>query len=276
MRTHYWSHSKLANWLRKTGGAPEMPKAATSEEWIDYHKAASEHSPFLYWLADDALIGLQDFVYWPKDKLDSFSYWVYNRFIGKEWMIDTGLDRNIWHETDDKILHGMFSELTKYVEVQLAARNWEYQDKNKDFREKFPYFIRKMIPYNSWMAGVDHLIWETKLINDESMGYEKDHELYGELTFQAEKGLIVLELYVWWKYIRPMREDPMDASGYTEYFESIKKDNRDFLDFDCKSEDEKEWRDSCSNMCYAIEERYEEEDTEMLKKLIDIRRSLWT
>jgi hypothetical protein len=295
MRVSYWSCSKFSNWLKKLGGIDPKPLAADAKGWKEYHKKAKEKNKFLYWLSEDGLDLLQDIVYWPKDKLDNFAYWFNLRFISPSHIINTRLSKGSWHETEEKMLHGMFELLVDFVEIEKASLNMWCDNSKKPWYVKYlPYFIHKFIPIRSQQLGVDYLLWETKLLKDDNwFGYtwleekegkdvvdekRKNNPEYMKPTHQAEAALEILDLYVWWKFIRPMRKDPMDESGYTEYYNSKYKNGKNSIIDMIEDNDEKideEWK-KCQDKMIEIEESYIKEDDEMLERLIKIRRYLWT
>ena len=75
--SNYWSNSKLAGWIRGT----EKPYALTSDGWDDWRKTAQAAHRFRYWVAEEALDWLQDFVTWPVRKLYDIKYYVNNRWV---------------------------------------------------------------------------------------------------------------------------------------------------------------------------------------------------
>ena len=64
MRNHYWSSSKFADWLRGTAS----PTAETSKGWREWTARAKQAHPVRYWLADDGLNYLQNFIFYIPDK----------------------------------------------------------------------------------------------------------------------------------------------------------------------------------------------------------------
>ena len=284
-RSNYWGNSKLAKKLREWLNLPVPPVAATAEEWRDFNKSIKGNK--LYWLTDDFLDKAQDVFMWPIDTLDSFSYWIYNRFIQPTHICKTDLEPGQWHESDEKIMHAMFTELVDFVECQKAWMNWDDESCRPWWWKRYPYFIRKLIPYRSQHHGVRHLLWEISLKQDDEwfgiyddMPEDKKNELrksdnYGTLTPQAITALKILTLYVWWKFIRPMRSDPMDGSGYSEYFERRRSELKDDGVWGLLADDDKEWK-QYSDAMHKIEEAYDREDTECMIELIKVRRNLWT
>ncbi len=88
----------------------------------------------------------------------------------------------------------------------------------------------------------------------------------------------ILFLYKWWTIKRPTRkvvniDHPKLVSipiteGLSKGMSKMKFEFRD-------AEHEKQWHISCGEK-YEIEKTWWDEDTEMLKRLIDVRGSLWT
>jgi hypothetical protein len=125
-------------------------------------------------------------------------------------------------------------------------------------------------------AGVEYLVWASGLKQDGNWGVDKDSKHFGEPTHQAITAKELLELYKWWKYARPQRPDPMDASGWTAYCELRRKNGNDFLDFEDKSPEEAEMSRAALDKSTEIETAYNTEDEEMMIRLIKIRQGLWT
>jgi hypothetical protein len=83
-------------------------------------------------------------------------------------------------------------------------------------------------------------------------GITKQDKHYNEPTAQAIAAQKTLELYNWWKNIRPNRPEAHDLF-------SEEKDGKNYY-----------------KKIGKIEDHYEKEDTKMLIELIKIRGSLWT
>jgi len=284
-RINYCWNSKFADWLRRVGGVPSQPKAATLEEWKEYRTAARMKNRFVYWLSDDGLDTLQDIIMFPSDVLNESITYISNRFIDKTHLINTGLEKGRFHETEDKILHGVMQEVVDFVEIQCASMQL-WTDKNKNYKRTnwLPKFVSRLIPFRSQQLGVDHLLWEITLRKDDSwFGYnywtdseeelkrreeeKKNNSEYMKPTPQAATAMRLLDVYVWWKFIRPMRLDPMDQSGLM-----------DMLDKDVSIRelgDNEDYREK-SKLCDELEKMQEDEDTFYLKEVIEIRKGLWT
>ena len=59
--TRYWSCTPFADFIRGT----KKLSAGTAEEWDDWTTTAQMKHNFRYWLAEEALGHVQDFVTWP-------------------------------------------------------------------------------------------------------------------------------------------------------------------------------------------------------------------
>jgi len=293
-RVQYWSCTKFSDKIRALGGIQPKLNAGTSKEWNDWTKAAKVKSKFFFWLADDGLDFLQDLVNWPRDKIDQFAYWINKRFIRPSHLIRTGLEKGVWHETEEKILHGMFEELIDFVECQKASMNlWCDSKKRPWYRKYLPYWFNQIfLPVRSQQLGIDYLLWEINLKkDDEWFGYtwreetegkdvidkeRQENSEYMKPTPQGAASLEILELYVWWKFIRPMRQDPMDESGYTDYFERNRSEDDSIWEtLEKDGKDKEEWK-KYSDKCHELEEAQFKEDEEMMVRLIKVRRALWT
>jgi hypothetical protein len=78
-------------------------------------------------------------------------------------------------------------------------------------------------------------------------------------------------LYTWWKDVRPNRPDPAKVSGWDKVC-----DKWDILSDKDNCEEKKSEVDAAREKNDAIEKEYEDEDTRMMKRLIDVRKALWT
>lgn len=299
-RISYWSNSAFADKIRANFG-PAKPRSATPEEWRDWRIEFEHKSPFIYWLSEKGLNKLQNFIFWPIDKLESLYYAINARFRDRYFGMTSSLNKWKYHEVDERILHCNFQTLVDFVEIEMAHQvTWALDDK-EDAEQRKKYGIR-WYHRNKWAslfatkwrsrtAAMDHFEWECNLKNDESfygckpgeMSEEEKSKIenFGELTKQALKAIEIRELYLWWVNVRPNRPDPMEASGYNKYFE-IKKAHRsgnfDHLDLliDSGNTELNAMRRECSSKLHEIEEQYEKEDEEKLIQLMKLRRCLWT
>lgn len=256
----YWSSTKLASWIR---GTPK-PSAATSAEWKEWHMMAKANHPFRYWVAEEALDYLQDVVNAPINWAKGIQNYVINRWVNRSHALTSStLEKGKYHEIDTRILHCLFDELVNFVEIESAWMHVVFDDDAwKRYRayKTFPFRLKR---WRSREAGLDHLEWESSLRVDESWGISKDDPRYATLTDQAVGASEILELYRWWTEIRPSREDPYVTVGLCDEDRNCSNKRSD-------KEQERLYR------LVEIEKGFDDEDDEMLMRLIKLRRSLWT
>lgn len=271
-RVHYWSCSKFADWIRGSvkGGAK------TGRAWDEWHKESSAKHPFRYWVAEEALDAVQNSLWYPIDKLYDLKYYINNRWVTKTHALTSTLKRGKWHEFDTRLLHCLFDELVNYVEVEEA---WSHIAWDKEAREKYnaPLYSWGWFRWRTWRsaeAGLEKLKWAASLTNEEFLDDDKKHE--AEPTQQAKTAIELMALYDWWKNVRPNRPDPNEASGWTAICDKRREEGRGFLDIEARSEEEEKRTRESLDLCDKIEQSYEDEDTEMLIRLIKIRKGMWT
>lgn len=282
MRSHYWTCSSFANWIR---GTPK-PSSATSNEWKAWRYKAKQSHPVRFWLAEEGLDYAQKFVYFIPDKLYGIKYYIDNRFVTKTHNL-TASSKNIprgkWRDFGDRILPCLFDELANYVEVEVAYSQlrWDLEGVNRK-KYNVPFWVTPWIARRKWrcpQAGIDHLMWEMNLKMDESYGVTPDNKDYNKPPQQAIRAKEIYELYTWWTKVRPMRPDPYAESGWDEYCKLLQDTYGDFLDgLEPKPDDPttvKKGNQSHKRLI-SIEKKYNQEDEKMLIRLIKIRDSFWT
>jgi len=268
-----------------TFGGVQCPDAGTSEEWVAWRKAAKK-AKFSYWFTEVFLSWLQNAVNWPNDRLNDVRYYLYNRFIAKTHYLRTGLEPGAYHEVDTRIMHGMFEELVDFIEVEKAWMMVVWDDeKAKLYKTPWWRNTWRILRWKEWrcpQAGLDHLAWEIELkYNDEWV--DKEDPIYGQPTHQAISAKAQLELYNWWKNVRPLRPDPHDASGWSAYCDLMREKRKaeggdDIMSFlgEDKTDEDRAMSKMALDRCGEIEKHYDDEDTAMMIKLVEIRRGLWT
>jgi hypothetical protein len=276
-RSNYWSCSRFADWLR---GTPKLG-AGTRQQWRAWRKTAKETHPIRFWIVEEGLDYIQNFINWPMDKLNDVRYYINNRWITRSHAL-TAHPRDIrpgsWCDVGNRFLPCLFNELVDFVEIEQAWHHVAW-DEEASKRYSVPWWRRGWLRLRTWRcpeAGVDHLKWAAGLKLDQHMGVDPGNAEYGQPTPQALAAREILELYMWWTVERPARPDPYDASGWSAYCDRRRDSNRDFFDFEDRTAEEAEQGRVSSERLHAIEAEYEQEDTEMLIRLIRVRDHLWT
>ena len=281
MRNHYWTCSKFADWLRGT----TKGDAKTAEGWDEWEKRAKAAYPVRWWLAEEGLDYIQRVVYFIPDQLYALKYYINNRWVTRTHSL-TAHPRDIkpgtWCDVGNRFLPCLFNELQDFVEVELAWWHIAWADKDEKKKYKAPFWATGWFRWRTWrcpQAGLDNLDWQSKLTWGENEGFEPGDENIGKPTPQAERALEILALYKWWTEVYPNRPDPHDASGWSEYCDRKRQEHGDTgLSFMKESKDPelRALGDAALKKTHEIEEAYNQEDEEMLIRLIKVRHALWT
>ena len=169
----------------------------------------------------------------------------------------------------------MFYELVDFVEIEQA---WHSCVWDQDARKKYnmPWWRDSWVTYwREWRcpeAGIGYLKWCMTLDDPALPANDRNPS-------QAEYAREALTLYTWWKDIRPTRVDETEEAGLTAFDQRMEQ-KYGKLEFDPADKKltpaERRERSAIYDRMHEIEEARHQEDTEMMIRLIKIRRSLWT
>ena len=276
--SNYWNCSEFANWLRGS----TKPEALSSADWNKWRKESRDRHPIRYWLAEDGLDHLQDFLTWPFEKLNNLRYYVNNRFIIRSHALTShpnDCKRGEYNGLSYRILPCLFNELVNFVEVENA---WHHIAWDTESSKKYipPFWARGRFKLSVWRcaeAGIENLKWQSNLVYDDKFGFSPTDPAYGKPTEQAIQAREVLALYYWWKEIYPNRPDPHDVSGWSNYCSLISAGKNDFMSaIEDRNDDDRIASRAILDRTNEIESAYEKEDEEMMIRLIKIRHALVT
>ena len=276
MRSHYWTCSKFADWLR---GSPKL-KCGTSEEWDAWYASSAKAHPVRYWVAEEGLDHLQKIVYYIPDKLNDVRYYINNRWVTCSHAL-TAHPRDIkpgtWRDVGNRFLPCLFNELVDFVEIEQA---WHHCIWSDDAKTKFetPWWRKGWLRWRAWRcpeAGMEYLRWAETLTNAEFLEEGEKHK--AEPTYQAKAAKEIIELYTWWTVTYRNRPDPYEASGWTAACEAQREANGGRLSFSTSKDPVlKKQSDKAHKLLQKIEADYAKEEEVMMIRLIKIRESLWT
>ena len=275
MRNHYWTIGPVADWIRGTSS----PGALTSKGWREWREAAQKKHPIRYWIAEEGLDFLQTIVYWIPDRLYAIKYYINNRWVTRTHALTASASdnpRGEWRDVGSRFLPCLFNELRDFVEVELAWWHIAWSNKEERARYNVPWWATGWWRVRTWrcaQAGLDNLEWQMALQQDWRSDDDPERELPSP---QAETAREILALYKWWTEVYPNRPDPHDAGGWSAYCEQRRASGADLLDFEDRSEAELEASSRALDATQAVEDKYTQEDEEMMIRLIKIRQSLWT
>lgn len=217
--------------------------ARTAEEWIDYKEFGKKEHPYLY----KVYKCLYDFEIWLSVRYRRYVedpyYHLKNRLVRKSHLIDTGLKRGQWYDTDTRILHGMMEELVRFIEIEKDGYPWELKELEKK---------RKGEP--------------------NEIDGEPDNEYDGMNESQWRDMKTAWEVYTWWKKYPERRKMVDDMLDHTLRDKSKENDIMTFM----ADKTYKKHNDIVRQNRLDAEEKLTKEESIMLKKIIDIRGSLWT
>lgn len=276
MRSNYWSCSKFADWVRgiKKGGAK------TGRGWREWEQEGKRLHPVRYWIAEEALDAVQNFIWWPVDKIHDVKYYINNRWVTRTHSL-TAHPRDIkpgqWRDVGNRFLPCLFNELVDFVEIETAWSHIAWSDKEAKAKYNAPFWATGWFRWRVWrcpQAGLDHLDWAMTLTNEEWLEEGEKHK--AEPTSQALAAREIKELYTWWTEVYPKRPDPHDAGGWTAYCDMKRESGAHFLDLEDRTPEEAEMSKIALDKTHEIEQAYEAEDEAMMIRLIKVRQSLWT
>jgi hypothetical protein len=278
MRSHYWTCSKFADWIRGT----TKLKAGTGEEWNDWETRAKTAYPIRWWIAEEGLDYLQTIVYYIPDRLNDIRYYVNNRWVSHSHAL-TAHPQDIkpgnWCDVGNRFLPCLFNELVDFVEIEQAWHHCLWSDEMKT-KFNVPWYRSGWLRWRTWRspeAGMEYLKWASALTNEEFL--EEGEKHLAELTYQAKAAKEIIELYTWWTTTYRNRPDPHDASGWTAYCEASRAANGGSLWGSLSSDktpEMKKMSDKAHKALRKIEADYAKEEEQMMIRLIKIRESLWT
>jgi len=268
--SRYWSETKIVYWLRKKFKI-EKPVALEWGAWTKWKRETKAAHPIGYWVTETLPRIVDKIDRNTVGHIDNARYYLRNRFWRQTHVLPTGLTVGEYHDLDERILHGIMQSIVDYVEKEVAWKSrWLSTEESK-----------KAVWKNGRCPelGLEYLKWEMGLFYDESWGMELGDEKFGTLTDQAQRAIDVMKIYIWWKFDRPKRPDPHDASGWSQYCDDMRDkygEDHIFESRDQETPEERARGRAALDKTHEIEAAYDAEDTAMLTKVIEIRKGLWT
>lgn len=200
-------------------------------------------------------------------------YWFKEKFTKKTIKIETL--HGGWWDSDAQLLHANFQILVNYVEQELPNMY------NVCGLEKYMHSqnISDKLPSTPREKGEAYLLYTDPHEDDGSDHARRAIEHYNEHKAIEKK---VLELYRWWKDIRPARVEVWDTEEYNalgdyEPFSFRKIEDTQLSEMITNKQDPRYsiW-ESLMEKRRQQEEDWDNEDTAKLIELINLRQYLWT
>lgn len=179
-----------------------------------------------------------------------------------------------YYDTDTRIFHAIMQLVVDHVEVSMSAAYVDDGYYDVGFWE-FVWMCLPPVIAPDWMIrcrwrGMAFLAKEKRL-NDPGLPIEHRH------PEQARAASEIEQIYLWWKDIRPKRPEPEELSGMLEVMKKIREYrkkthifNTDSLPKNLDAE-----LQAAVDMCDKTEKAYDNQDREMMKRVIDILPYMW-
>jgi hypothetical protein len=164
------------------------------------------------------------------------------------------LPANYW-DKDTILLYAVMQLVVDFVEIECSFMELDtpYTLRQR-INFKLPWFLRSDEVYRNRELGLQHL----KMLE----------ETYQDMLVNpSDAPKAIREVYLWWKDVRPLRQDPGVESGFDEYMQQCK---------DSTIKEDKKHVTMLLKKSLRIEQRHEKQDTEMLNKVIKYRNFMWT
>jgi len=241
----------------------EEPPFATFSGWDEFHKKVKIEHPIAWFCIDT--VPEQLAFYWNRvtRPFKNFRNALRYRFRDKYHIINTGLKPE-YADYETRMLHGMFNLLVEFVEKDnaLVHQQWVQPDQQYNFFQRlvrhFTFHGNRPNPQH----GLDYIKLEMNLVNSSPQ--------------QAEIAREIWQIYHWWKFVRPERQDPQDVSGWSQHCTNIfQEQGWQFGDTQFLTQEDRELGEQALKNYDQIEQSYHEEDEEYLIRLIQIRQYLW-
>ena len=285
MGSRHYSSSAPVRWLRNKVFKIDKPTALGWGEWAEWDAKLKKERPIANFFTE----ALPEWFEWiPAHSIDYVNdvrYYIHNR-LGGTHRLNSTLKPGQWHEMNERMLYSNFDSFVDFIEIEEAHGHIAWKDKAEQAKYDIPWYETRWLRwFHTWrcpQAGVDHLLWEMSLDKP-----DPDNGGQPMSPRQAQSAREKMELYTWWKHIRTKRGDSWDASGLRAFWEKMdKKYGEDdiasvggWLGLGSKGKmtpAERRTYNMLSEAKDKLEEQWNEEDTQMLVKLVKMRDALWT
>jgi hypothetical protein len=266
--SRYYPNSKFFSWLRNSVFKLDKPYALPWGGWDKWEIETRQARPWAYFFCETLPEILEKPAEWFVDPLYNARYYLRNRFVSKTHYLKTKLEPGQYYEFEKRILHGLFTELVDFVEIEQASHHVAWDE---EAREKFktPWHQQhRLFRIAEWRcpeAGIAYLQWAMDLD-------EPDH--------QRESAREIMILYTWWQEVYLKRQDPWLETGFRAFWDSMEaKYGDNWLGIGQRSKLTKTERAEYDRLHKAVddlEQARELEEEEMMIRLVKLRKALWT
>ena len=286
---HYTSSAPVA-WVRSKVFKIEKPLALPWGGWDDWDAELRAKRPIAYFLTEVFPVWLEVIPNYTTKYYTDLRVYVLN-IRNHTHHLDSTLEKGVYHDFSERMLYSLFDSFVEYIEVDEAYSSITWYDESSQKKYKVPFRMRH--PVLNWgrawrcpEAGIDHMKWEM----EQGLGDGTDIGADRQMASAYEK----MALYTWWKVIRPARGESWEASGFRAFWNKMDakygnemetkklskhRSSRGWLGLSgksCMTAAEKATYKKLSEAKDKLEDDWEDEDTEMMIRLIKLRKQLWT
>ena len=279
----YFNDARIFCWLRERFGV-DKPIALGWGEWDKWGARLKAEKPLAYFLTEtlpDVLSHTHNAFTAPYHNARAY---IRNRWVQRSHCLNTKLKPGQYYSFNTRLINGVFEELVDFVEVETAWYHaWQL---SKEDRAKYgmpKWYNLSIFRYGQWRsakAGLDYYQWASSLTVNDDYGVEQGHPDYDKPTPQAECAKEILALYDWWKNIRPSRGDSWDATGFRDLWKKLDAkygdDNWLLVRPSPMTDDEQAEYRKLSDATHQLEAQWDQEDEQMLIRVVKIRQHLDT
>jgi len=208
---------------------------------------------------------LEDFLYDIQCAPHRTKYWFLSTFTKTK--IKVPKLHGGWHDTDTKMLYVNFQLLVDFMEEEVSGM---YDACLKNYKP-----AQHLKPKTKREKAEAYYLWEDDMSNATPQELQHHKE-------QKAWELKVLNLYRWWVDERPARKEKWEElvawekeTGFTPWHFEPSHNNCSEMVF---HKDHPLWKkyEQLSDAARNQDEAWEQEDTDKLKELIELRKHLWT
>lgn len=166
---------------------PDMPEAATFEEWDEWQSSAKAKHPVRYFLSWTLPITASRL--WRQWIHDPW-YWLKCRVWYRHNVLVIHSLPPTWTDRDERLLHAAFQILVDFIE-QEECSEWSHVHRTRE---------QLIADYDTTYEGCDP---------------EHAADIRKHAEERADDWLAIKALYDWWTVERPARKEPEATGGYT-------------------------------------------------------------
>jgi len=244
---------KFKHWM-----AYSPPGALSARGWRLFNREYKKNAPIRYLLNKTIKRKIINRIV---NNIAHVKYWIIYRTTERSHVVKTELKPD-YIELSKRMLYASFFLLKEHVEIDSAWHN-HCVSGNLTFCEKYMPFYNILTKFKNPELGVAYFEWAATLDNPALPPHEQSPD-------QARSAREVLALYTWWTLLRPAREEATRTTYSYQGFELGSLDSS----FDVNAPDYVSYM-AAMDKINDMEEIWEQEDTDMLIRLIKIRKSLW-